>query len=500
MSMSNSLPTDIRIGVNRPHPLTVVVMVIAFQIFGVVLLAYAGLTPIGHWQDEFAILPLTMQGIKPALMRLVTWSPRPVSEALIYVYGHLVNHFRAPLIGSSLLFLWGLLGACMVAVPFAMRKHLPSGTSLVQCFAIACATYCLFLLGHPVSEMFYWPLAAFAYLPTLGAISVAMWAMVIIGTESRAGRWTCAIALIVAAWSAEVGAMLVFVFCGLTIGYAVVARLAKRDFGMPRPVDCWIAAPLLASAAVLVILRLVRVGNPNEIFGDSKIAHHLGPALELAVYHFIDEVVAPIAIVESLDARLMAGATKLAFVLGIYGILRPIFAKVNLGRAVPLLLVFGIACVATVFLTTAAAYYEFGLVCCERHETFRLSLIYVGLASVAAFAASIRMRVKTAAPYGAPWYVALLAAAVLIQAYGAAPAVISDYQKFDEYFRIKNANWAAGTSPAESMVFLQKERGQVIGGLVQPEATHTFTSNSGWWIESILTFFGKKSLTFQTEK
>ncbi|WP_454757011.1 hypothetical protein [Cupriavidus campinensis] len=472
-------------------------MLIAFEVFAVVLLAYAGLTPIGHWQDEFATLPLTLQGWKPFLVRLLTWSPRPVSESLIFAYGHLVDHFRAPLIGSSLLFLWGVLGLCMIAVPLWLRKRLPSGMAMWQCVAISLATYCLFLVGHPVSEMFYWPLAAFAYLPTMGALSVAMWAMVMTDLNSR-GRWLVAAALVVAAWSSEVGAMLVFVFSGLTIAYRITWRLARIDFSLPARAGLWIAVPLVAAGAVLGILRLVRVGNPNEIFGDPTVAHHIQPAVELAVYRFFDEIITWGSAVQSLDGRLEGGGTKLAFMLGVYGILRPVFAHAQ-RRAVPMLLLFGLACLTTVLLTIAAAYYEFGLVCCERHETFRQSVIFLGLSSIAAFLASIPVR-RNSAAYGAPWYVACLAIAVAIPAYTSAPAVINDYRDYADHFRVKNTNWAVGMAPGESMVFLQMERGQIIGGVPQPDATHTMTSNSGWWVEAIMTYFKKQSVTFQTEK
>jgi hypothetical protein len=73
-------------------------------LFILTVVAFAGLLPYGHWQpDEFQNLVSWRRD--PAHFfwaRLTTWSPRPISELLVYSYLGAVDTFHRPLIGEAL--------------------------------------------------------------------------------------------------------------------------------------------------------------------------------------------------------------------------------------------------------------------------------------------------------------------------------------------------------------------------------------------------------------
>jgi hypothetical protein len=54
----------------------------------VTVVAFAGLIPLGHWQDEyFTLYHFHESGFAYFGERLLHWSPRPLSEFFAYLYG-----------------------------------------------------------------------------------------------------------------------------------------------------------------------------------------------------------------------------------------------------------------------------------------------------------------------------------------------------------------------------------------------------------------------------
>ena len=68
-----------------------------------ILAAFAGLSPMGSWRpDEYHDFGLfRSQGWSFWLQRLLTWSPRPFSEALVGLYFWAEEATRSQLIGPS---------------------------------------------------------------------------------------------------------------------------------------------------------------------------------------------------------------------------------------------------------------------------------------------------------------------------------------------------------------------------------------------------------------
>jgi hypothetical protein len=88
---------------------------IALAIVLVTIAVHLGLVDIGQWAyDEFAIISSYRDnGLIALSTRLFHWSPRPISEILIWIYGCLVNWTHRPLIGAFL----GLLWLTLISVP-----------------------------------------------------------------------------------------------------------------------------------------------------------------------------------------------------------------------------------------------------------------------------------------------------------------------------------------------------------------------------------------------
>lgn len=436
-----------------------------------VLVAYLGLIPLGHWQDEFGAVRLyNEQGISFFVSRILHWSPRPLSELVIYGYALLVGVAKRPLIGASLAVSWAILAAGLFAIP--LKERAP------KLVLLALAMSCLFLLAHPVSEMFFWPMAALAYLPVVAAIAFAFWSL-LTGNSTTA----CAVALLVAATCVEVGAMLVFIFCALAVGAKLLTGIRIR----------WLTLPFLVSVGVLYLLYAGRVTSAQETFGNPAIAHHFGRAAISAIEAFVRELISIDGVGAQRHTTSLGLATKGLFCVAVYGLCRRTTASVESSRW---LAVLALACFATAGLTIAAAFYQFGMNCCERHDTLRQCLMYIGLASGAA-ALALRKGHKVE---GAPWALWVLVVAVAIPAWWTSTAIESDYRRYDEMLGIKIDNWREGMSASGTMTYKQSTPGAVVGGIVAPDGIYTQTEGDPWWTKAVVKYFGKQSATFVTRE
>jgi hypothetical protein len=153
----------------------------------------------------------------------------------------------------------------------------------------------MFLLGHPISEAFYWPMAAFAYLPTLCGISILLWSVCAGATETQGGRTICAAAMLVAAASSEMGAMFVWFFAGLAIARRIFGVLAS---GKSRPLKVppvWLLVPLAASMWVVFMVATGRGQDANEGLGvgDALVRHHAENSILESVPAFFRELIFP---------------------------------------------------------------------------------------------------------------------------------------------------------------------------------------------------------------
>lgn len=457
-----------------------------------VILAFVGFIPLGHWQDEFETVRIYQaEGYPFLLNRLFHWSPRPLSELLIYGYSLAVKSAARPLIGVSLSLTWLAFGLALLAVPVLAWKRLGTRRWSLA-ILLALALFCLLLLGHPVSEVFYWPIAAVAYMPVVAAISLTLWMFVLTDLSNLRTQFICAVSLVVAATSAEVGAMLVVVFCAISIGVALV-RSRQHNFTLGK--IAWIAVPLAASLGVLVLLYSGRVTTAAEVFGDKAIAHHFFPALRSALHRFIQETVSSDGNGLTTENVAVGAATKVLFLFAFFGITRYILSANGMSRNTFWLAVLSLSCFLTAFMTLGAAFYQFGVACCERHDTMRQCFIFIGLASAGAALAAAKKSDTEADRLRTP-YVFLLLVAVLVPAVLAAPDIASDYGNYRRILDARVVNWNAGMAAGDSMVYVQVPAGKIVGGASVPDGTYTSAGDNPGLAKWIIHFFKKDKVTF----
>lgn len=432
------------------------------------LLAFAGLIPLGRWHDEYLALHDYHQGGVGFLWeRLLHWSPRPLSELLIYFYGLTVYHVGLRLIGAFIAPFWILLVAAILWPVLRGRQGLLP----------ACVLLAMLLLGHPVAEVFYWPFGVVAYLPTLTAAAMLLaldwggW------METPTGNIWRFVALTTAAASSEVGALFTVLYIGLLIASGSLEKVRRSLI---------FAIPLLLSLTLLYLQYAGRVAQGNEVFGDPAVAHHPGKALLAVGKHMFFNLLRGDN--RHHAAALLAGlATKLLFLAGIY---RAMSARRQGGaslRAQRMRLVLVVASLATAILIMAAALYNFGSLCCERHDTMRQGYVLVALGSLATYLA-IRSPSRHADRAGP-----LLLLALLIPLATAAPRLMTEYRDYAMVRRASNETWQSGRAAGPTMQVTQTMPGPITGGLrIEPGVYHRIAQANDD-VHWMLPFFDKET-------
>src|SRR5258708_20637251 len=133
--------------------------VVCWVVVGIVLVpdvVHVGLVDIGQWAyDEFAIISSYRDnGLIAFSTRLFHWSPRPISEILIWIYGCLVNWTHRPLIGAFL----GLLWLTLISAPLIALVQIPndfplnSRRSVLLLALFGFGVVAMFLVDHAPSS------------------------------------------------------------------------------------------------------------------------------------------------------------------------------------------------------------------------------------------------------------------------------------------------------------------------------------------------------------
>jgi hypothetical protein len=455
--------------------------------------AYMSLMPIGHWQtDEYATLrAIKLNGTEFLRERLATWSPRPFSELLIYLYAKAVETWSGQLIGPVLAPVWGMLLICAIApAAIAWKRH---GVNLVFALIVPLSLLCMFLLGHPVSEIFYWPMGALAYIPTLAAIVLIHGLTETTSRGIRGTRLVIMLALIVASTSSEVGAMFVMAYSCATLLCLLPHGERRRWKAML--VDLFI--PLVVSALVLYRVVTGRVALNAETFGDAQYIHQLVPSAIGAMPHALWELVSSDG--THIDARhLLSGMmTKAAFFAGVFTIAR-VVTQGSGSQQLRLPLI--VATFALVPITLFTAYYQFGMMaCCERHATFRQCMVFIGLASsasaLAALAPSVRLlaRLPASRAQGAGF----ILLALLIGATSSIRGLWHDYANYNTLASAHEATWASGRAHGPTMTVTQSAYGSIVGGYpILPARTYTKAEGEVSEAITILDYFTKQRADF----
>lgn len=408
---------------------------------GLTLLLFAGLFPLGHWySDEYDIFhDMALQGGAASWHRFWVWSPRPVSELLIHLYGRLVLATGRAWIPELLLFslLWLLAAATMPL----WRVAVGAGRHWLPLTLTVCA---MCLSGHAVARVFYWPVASLAYVLTLAGVMGVFAEHLRPGAQVRS--WVCGGWLLLAALSSEIGAMFALI-------HGLLSLCRSRRGG-------WALLPsLLGAGLVLGLMLSHRAGGVVEQIPGAGPVHQLWSSLRASVTTSWPHL------------WFAAGDAGVAATLQVVSKLALLGAAAGLavGQGLPLtrrrgLWVLAAGAAAMVPATIFAAWYQFGQLCCEHHDTVRQCFMVLALA---AFGAGLGLTLEAAgcsAPLLqrlAPWLLCLALGTALAVS---APPMWADYRQYAQRYRLQQENWASGEAADPQLTIRQWPPGRLTGG------------------------------------
>jgi len=333
-----------------------------------IILAHVWLMPQGVWVDEFFTFAwFKTLGWHGVWLRLIHWAPRPASELLVYLYYAATQIAHRPLVAPCLIVAWGTWIAAMVGA--VKPWHGPARLARI---ALVLGLTSLSLLAAPVLNLYYWPLAALAYLPSLGAASFAALTICTGGLDRPQARTGLCIALCIGACSVELGA---------TLALSASPLLAIAEWRNPAPnrISRILLALLPGLIAALVMVMLMHGRVPGESNIGAGVTFHHGLLSLMAA--------APVALGEltgsayGLPGIAAATATKLLFFAAALVILCQGW-PVRAARAPMLAVILGLA--ATFYASIAGAFYTLGSGCCERHQSYRQAILFLIILALAA--------------------------------------------------------------------------------------------------------------------
>lgn len=459
------------------------------------LIMYAAQTGLGRWQvDEFLYFASHRDlGWRAYFERLYV-SPRPLSELLIYVYGSAVLTFNQDFVPQALLVLWGGSLFGVGAAAYATLQRLSGRLSAA--IALAISPMMFVIQTSPVTEMFYWPVATVAYLPAVAAITSLVF---LLGDETgivRRRGWCCT-ALLVSALSHEIGAAFSIGF-GLASGaLALLAAREKRRAPAVRDVVAalWWLIPALAGMAVMTGLVVFRSGNV-DLGSDTKFyTGRLLASAGIAAWQVLIDVVTTSTFPRNIPGIVAAVLQKTVFAIG--------FALIWIrwGRVQPSRwhLALGIGIGGGIYFSTLAAYYHYGDLCCERHETARqwlIELLFIlAMTPIVAYWSGRRQRLSRLDG----WFGPLLLIASLLPVIVQVPGIRSDFQQLGMAQMARGKTWRSGLASGPQMQFYMPPDSEtmMIHGTSIPVGTYDVAgkpSVTNDLVAGVGAFFGKTSV------
>lgn len=453
----------------RSRSLARAVPAAACAVLSVVVLLHVGLIGRARWQaDDYFYAHLIRQlGFSMFLNSVTHWSPRPFPLLLQTLYALAINHWRRPFVASFTLLLWAMLTLSVLGPALLWRRR---GEGLAF-LLLGLGLFALLLLGHPIAELFFWPASAAAYLLSLAGAVWLFWCLAAPSAESGDGRlgWG-AVALVLAAGSSEIGMCVALSFCGC----AMLLRLRGAALRL-----AWLAPSALMSAYVLATVLHGRIGTP-ELPGDPHVIGHPLASLRPTLHEFfVEAVVAP---------GLAGWAGRIALLLTSRWVLldgpggrRPSGALLALGLSLPL----------AAFVSLWASYFEFGLLCCQRHVSMRDCLLVLGFAALGAWSAR---RFPAVRPGAVAQALPLALAALLLCALRGG-LLREAYRAYPGAIQARAMTWQSGLMPGDRMTYVLVPDGVLIGnGEFLAPGTYDLEPDSPWYLAGLLHFFDKRTV------
>jgi hypothetical protein len=495
----------------------------AYLFLSFIVLSYAGLVALGHWQlDEYVgFHDMRTRSARLYLFDRLTWSPRPFSEALYCSYGWAVNHFHHQFIVPLLGGLWVVFLAAGL-LTFWLKRRDKSAEDSWPSLLVALTLMALFLAGGHATEVFYWPAGAVAYLPTLAA-TLLLFLQVIDGQlDTRQGRFIASICLTVAAGSSEAGATLVLCYAFIQLFQWAREALGKRDrSGLGH--FLWFAIPLLVASVVILVVRMNRFHADevsNVAGGKTANAGHPIVSFVVGLKEMAIEFIGRTMLAQTFHANphpsqwlhsglrlpleMLAGSRLTMEVLLAIGVVLCWCLRRPSRRLVRQILELVAAFLLASFFMIAAAYLHFGTVCCERHELLRESWMVMALTGLAiVFSAWIDEDRRQWLARRSSWAPLLLMLAVV--SLGCLGPLLHTYQfyswlrkigdnNFDSGFRQGNERMRFSVPPYEGIV---TENPIPPGTYNRPPSLPTYSYDV--YPYYVLAFFDKQSVVIRDE-
>jgi hypothetical protein len=461
----------------------------ALLLTGVIVL-YLGLIGLGQWQadeyDNFA--RLRTRGWHLFFDRL-HWSPRPISELILTMYGWTVNQVHQPLIAPFLGLFWIVfIGAGLLGFFQARGKRSREENWLA--FVAAVSLMASFLVSGGLTEVFYWPVGAGAYLLTLSSSILFFWQAAEGRLATSGGRVLSSIALSIAACSSEMGAMLGASYAFIKVAGWTIERLTRRVAKPAGTTILWWLLPGLISLVVLSALGLNRFqqSEPGFTVASSTLGH---PWLSVgaSVRGLLSEVsgVAPGLRPFSSTSRLLS---EMMMLVGI-GLCRPLntSSKGSAREITNLVTALLLACL----LSLTTTYLHFGTAGGQRHQLLRHCWILMAASGTGMLlfssrvAARIRMWPKRS--FAGP---IVLCLAVLVPWHTG--ELLREYRAYPSIKRAIRENFESGFQRGNDRIIyvLPPNKGVLAFAQIEPG---TYTVGSGALYPAyILKFFGKRTL------
>lgn len=453
--------------------------------------AYAGQLGLARWQtDEYTLFANQRTGGWDAFAARLQYAPRPFSEGLLSLYGAAVNGSGRPLVVPFLLLLWaGVMAMAGLAAWMALPR---SPARLPTACALAVVPFAFVLATNEVTEAFYWPMAAAAYLPVAGAATVLL--VLLSRPMDALARGGCCAALLVAAGSSEVGAALAVGFAVAALAEAATRPARQRGAGLLRDGAWWLAPGLLGIAVLLAIVR--SRANVVELGADTQpYTGRLLPSLGLTAWQFALDLVGadgdktPAAVLGAL-------AAKLALAAGLAGLWHGACSvRAALGRQRAVL---AASFAAAAAFSILAAYYHYGALCCERQATTRHWMLDLLLVVGAGWTLG-----RWPAPGRwlgrCPWLAPVLLSLSLLPVLGRVEGLLRGYDVLTLSQKGGARTWRSGTQsgPGQMEFYLPPERqDMLVRGTFQPVGTYPVGPGAGpktpEMIRELGRFFGKQ--------
>ena len=467
-------------------------LVLAGLVPALVLLAHAAIIPLGTWHpDEFFLFALYREvGLRALYNLIFHLNARPLVEPLIYLYWRLTEAFHRPLIPEALAFAWTLLWtACLVPAWLAPAGGAGRAARLV----FALSLLALFIVGHDSGELFYWPLGGITYLPMLAAMSLHVFLILDGRTATPAGRAGTVGVLVAVASCMQTGLLYAALFSVLwAAAEGLRWRRGQALRGAGRVLLC--AAPAAYAAFLLgLILAGQRLTLLEMPVSPASYRHHLLASLGAAVSQFGRELVSLQGDGPIWHDAGLGLATKLLFFAAVRLLWCRLPRPATYRPAEPMLA--AVAFLAASYLTIASAYYQFGWLCCERHQGSRQCMIFLSLALVAVWSVRLRPR-RPAAPVALQAGPVLLAASVALASIDRMPALRAEAAIATAARRAHAETWASGMrKDATGMTWFRTPLHRVVTGDWQPApGRYHLSADQPWYLEGIFKYFDKRDL------